>query len=211
MYTDGASGWSSANTLVGSDSNTGDGFGSRVASDGTRFLVAAVYDWSLVSSGGSMYVFESAAPVTAYCFGDGSGTACPCGNNSAAGSGEGCLNSTGSGAILSFSGTTGVAADDLVLHLSQAPPFANAFMHAATGNTQSIIDDGLLCTNGPIFRFPVVPLDASGEMSVAQIASTGGWASGATLYFQAWFRDGPMSPCGQLFNLSNALAVTFCP
>ena len=57
-----------------------------------------------------------------YCFGDGSGTSCPCANNSPMGSGQGCQNVTGAGGLISASGTPSVAADDLTITAATSPP-----------------------------------------------------------------------------------------
>src|SRR6185503_5483435 len=60
-----------------------------------------------------------AVPATGlgYCFGDGFGTPCPCGNSG--GNGRGCANSIfPAGAVLSASGSASVSADTVVLSAS---------------------------------------------------------------------------------------------
>ncbi len=61
--------------------------------------------------------------------------------------------------------------------------------------------------------FPFVVSDTAGYMSTTLDNTAPAHAQvvpGATLNFQAWFRD-PGGPCGHAFNLSNALAITFAP
>ena len=65
-------------------------------------------------------VWTRKEPGSVYCFGDGGGSSCPCGNFAA--QGAGCLNSTGQGAILGASGTASVGAEDLVLQAAGLVP-----------------------------------------------------------------------------------------
>jgi len=68
-----------------------------------------------------------AAPAD-FCFGDGSGTACPCANHSAGGNGEGCANSSAAGGLLSASGSTSSGADDLAFDASNLLPAQPALL-----------------------------------------------------------------------------------
>src|SRR5690606_19672586 len=62
------------------------------------------YHLNVISGGGP--------PSNAYCFGDGSGTLCPCGNTGAAGAG--CANGANAGGgVLASSGSSSIAAADL--------------------------------------------------------------------------------------------------
>jgi len=74
----------------------------------------------LNESGPTVEAF-TAAQYTATCAGDGSGTACPCGNASAVGADSGCLNSTGNGGHLEALGTASIASDTVLLRASGMP------------------------------------------------------------------------------------------
>jgi len=144
-----------------------------------------------------------------YCFGDGTGVVCPCGNSGSAG--EGCGNSTGSGALLDAAGLASVSNDTLTFGASQLPANKSSLLFTGVVElpTAQILGDGLLCTGGQLTRLGVVTSSATGEASWGSgLIGTYGWNAGETRYFQVWYRDGAMSPCAQAFNTSNGYAVT---
>ncbi len=156
--------------------------------------------------------YTAIPPGTGYCFGDGAGTTCPCGNVGA--SGAGCANSTGSGGVLTESGTVSVLADDLTFLASGLLPNQSALLFVGlnavnTGNGL-IFGDGLRCAGGSIVRLGVRVPDAGGVANWGPgLGASGGWVSGDTRYFQTWYRDPSGSPCGSGFNLTNGVALTF--
>jgi iduronate 2-sulfatase len=155
-------------------------------------------------------LFEAAAePAQPFCFGDGNPYVCPCGNESVIGDREGCLNSTGVGAVLSATGSTSVTSDNLVLHMTQGPP--NQFSLLIQGNEPKslFLGDGIQCVGSPIVRLEVILLDATGSgSSTDSMVTKGGVSPGDTRYYQQWFRDpGPGSACGNESNLTNGLIV----
>jgi hypothetical protein len=150
---------------------------------------------------------------TAYCFGDGSGTACPCNNGAARG--QGCANSTGRGASIDADGSPSIAADDLALIASDMPPHAGVLLFQGTrrvhGGAGTVFGDGLRCATGVVKRFPVQSADASGAATWGPgLAAFGGWTAGLTENFQALYRSSG-GPCGSGFNLSSARSVAFIP
>jgi len=154
-------------------------------------------------------------PGTPICFGDGaSGVFCPCFNQG--GAGEGCQNSTGAGAVLSGTGSSNWAADDLVLSLFPLPTnqFGLIFMGENSLTPPPAFGDGLRCVGGNICRLGIQNSGPFGAISVGPglVGSSLGTACpillGDTWYFQGWYRD-PGGACGSGFNLSNAVAVTF--
>lgn len=153
-------------------------------------------------------------PSTAYCFGDGSGTACPCGNNGAAG--EGCANSSGAGASLTVSGSGSVSADDLGFSasglLAAQPALLFSADNSVAGGAGTIFGDGLRCAGGNVKRLGVVQPDANGDASWSSgMAQAGGWSSGDTRRMQVWYRDPAGGPCASGFNLTHAREVVFTP
>ena len=135
--------------------------------------------------------FELGEPITGvpFCFGDGSGTQCPCGNNG--GAGEGCANSTGSGAILAAEGSNSVGADDLSFSGSGMLPnqpgllfVGNNAVNNGNGNT---FGDGLRCAGQGVVRLGVRFPDGGGNATWGPgLAGTGGWTAGDQRYFQIW-------------------------
>lgn len=150
----------------------------------------------------------------AFCFGDGSGSACPCNNFGAAG--EGCANSTGAGGRLTNVGGNSVAADDAQIAAIQLPPSKPGLVLMGDltlgGGLGTPLRDGLLCLQ-PSKRLPAGGTSPGGALSLGQlVAASGGLIQpGSTHYFQVWTRDGNASPCGGKANLSNALRITFAP
>lgn len=148
-----------------------------------------------------------------HCFGDGSGSACPCGNVSAPGSQAGCANSLGVGARLVASGTASVAADSLVLAAGQLPSSACVFLQGTAqlgGGTA--FGDGLRCVGGAVLRLRTKLIEGgtaayplAGELSVSlrgEIPSTGG-----TRHYQLWYRNTASFCAPDGFNLTNGWTV----
>lgn len=150
----------------------------------------------------------------AYCFGDGSATACPCGNTALAG--MGCANSTGSGAALTASGSTSISAADLVLSGSGLVANQVGLYFLANNRTNGgqgfVFGDGLRCAGAGEIRLQPVVSNALGESSTSiDIAAKAMVSAGQTKHCQVWYRDTSSSPCSSTFNLSNGLSVTWQP
>jgi hypothetical protein len=157
-------------------------------------------------------VIRDGPPVQASCFGDGSGTPCPCGNPGAPG--EGCANSSGSGAVVGWSGTTSVAADDLVLTASQLGAFRLTILFEGVGPGASggtPFKDGLLCVATPLRRLATATSSSTGVASFGPgLLASAGWTAGTTHRAQVWYRDGN-GPCGRGSNLSHQVSVAVLP
>ena len=155
---------------------------------------------------------ELGTPLNSLCFGDGSGMTCPCGNSG--GAGEGCANSTGVGASLDGDGNSIVAADTFTLSVSQAPANRPGLFFQGTmdvnGGIGSLFGDGLRCAGGQVTRLATVVTDGSGAAALPQPVTTlTAIAQGDTRTYQYWYRDPGVGPCGQGFNLTNAVQVTW--
>ena len=172
-------------------------------------------DYSGTSTNVGSYVVEYDVPaILAYCSGDGSGTACPCGNPG--GAGEGCANSTGVGASLGGGGSVSVASDNLSFSAAGLVPSQPALLfqgvNAVNSGAGILFGDGLRCAGGFIVRLGVAVPSAAGDASWGPgLAGAGGWVAGETRRFQVWYRDPASSPCGSGFNLSNGAEVLFQP
>jgi hypothetical protein len=192
-----------------------DGTQNQVESAGLDDL--AFYDDLLSSSdiaglaAGTLTPFSVGSPGASFCWGDGSATACPCGNGG--GAGEGCANSTGSGAVLAAAGSASVAADDLTFAASSLPAGQPVLLfsglNAVNGGAGTVFGDGLRCAGGSVVRLGVQSATGGAAAWGPGLSVVGGWTSGDTRRFQAWYRDPSGSPCGSNFNLSNGLEVVF--
>lgn len=158
---------------------------------------AAFDNWSL--NGGA------ANTGSAYCFGDGSGTVCPCA--AFGGVGEGCLTTSGSGATLVGSGNADVGSDTLQLDVSGAPANKPGLFFQGNNQLANPAGDGILCTAGGVIRYAVNPTDASGAVSQGGFGVNA--AAGQTRNYQYWFRDNT-NPCGMGgFNFTNGWTVAW--
>jgi hypothetical protein len=158
--------------------------------------------------------------MTPFCFGDGSVTACPCGNMGRAGGG--CDNSGGTGgASLVATGRALLSSDTLTLTSShELPTAASLFCQGDIETSPQAFGDGLSCLAGHRKRLyshaavgGAVSAPRAAEPSVsARSAAVGDPISpGAVRVYQVLYRDPDPNfcptPAGAAFNVTNALRV----
>jgi hypothetical protein len=183
-----------------------------LASDaGTSSIVEAGVDAFRVSRGVCL------PPLGTFCFGDGSGAACPCGNTGSAG--QGCASSLGHGGTLSGTGFAIVGADSFVLTGSGMPNSSALYFQGtspAGGGSGLLFGDGLRCAAGSILRLGTknnlggtssYPVGADLDISVKGLVP----AAGGTRYYQVWYRNAAMFCTTSTFNLSNGLSAIWVP
>jgi len=202
--------------FLASDGQNFDVLGSSIAIEDGILLVGAPGSDDSGDSSGSAYLFDSAGSVgTSACFGDGTGTVCPCGNSG--GPGRGCANSaSASGSVLRAYGSASILLDDLVLRARGSTPSAPGVFfqgsEAVAAGLGSVLGDGLLCAGGTIVRLEVAFANREGSAeSQTSIASSGSVLPGQVHHYQWWYRDSNGSPCGAGFNLSNSVQIAWVP
>lgn len=197
----------------------------ELLADGTLYFVCVVRDGTGDELHQAFVSVDTGNSATAFCFGDGSdGGACPCGNAAASGSGEGCLNGTGFGALLSAGGLASVSADSAVLTVSQAVPndFGIFVQNVSLAGGPSPFYNGLFCLSGDshLVRHYAPPAvqatftDAGGVGVNAQPLTVGDYLGdtqpGVTIYYQFWGRDNT-GPCGAGANFSSGVSLVWMP
>ncbi|MCY2960771.1 MAG: FG-GAP-like repeat-containing protein [Planctomycetota bacterium] len=183
-----------------------------------------------ISGGGSLDTNGDAIPDECqltlmaganFCFGDGTGAACPCGNSSPVGNQEGCLSSLGTGGRLRTTGIARVLApfDNFTL-IGTGMPNSSALYFQGTAQQSSgngsPFGDGKRCAAGSVLRlatkinssgasqYPVVgdlPISIKGAIPMG----------GGTRYYQVWYRNAAAFCTASTFNLSNGFRVTWIP
>jgi hypothetical protein len=154
------------------------------------------------------------ASTFTFCFGDGTGAACPCGNNGA--SGAGCANSLGHGAVLSASGTASISADTFVLSGSGMPDSSVLYFQGTaqqSGGAGVAFGDGLRCASGTVIRLGTTTnvSGASQYPSVGDpsISVRGANAVGDVRTYQGWYRNAASCCQPDTFNLTGGLQTTW--
>lgn len=160
-----------------------------------------------------------------FCFGDGSGTACPCMNEDGANPATGgCNNATGRGAQLVAQGNPSVAMDTLRFDIQFAPPSTFGVLISGPnelGGSNGIpAFDGLRCVGGGILRQGTRGIGASGTNGnpwgfgagpPGGLIAQAGYQAGQRRSFQVFYRTMPTTACGSGQNTTNAIRVDFLP
>jgi hypothetical protein len=153
-----------------------------------------------------------------YCFGDGSGTACPCGNAGAADGG--CASSVSfGGGKLTAAGVSSVSADTLVLRARRLPNSSALFFQGtqrAAGGAGLTFGDGLRCATGSVLRLGTKTSSAGAaqfpEFGDAAVSLRGAVpAAGGPRHYQVWYRNAAAFCRPETFNLTNGVSVTWTP
>lgn len=155
-------------------------------------------------------------PGVDFCFGDGSGSACPCGNASAVGASAGCLNSLAVGGRLSGSGAASVSNDTLVL-VGAAMPSSSALYFqgssAQSSGSGAVFGDGLRCATGTVVRLGtkmnVAGVSQCPSGADPSVSVRGGVAAGNVRMYQVWYRNAATFCSASTFNLTNGYRVVW--
>lgn len=171
-----------------------------------------------VSGFGSVNGFQldlQGATISAFCFGDNTGTICPCAPGTA---GRGCANSGGNGALLTSTGSNDVSTNNLVLTFAGALPGSFAIFRQGTatlGGGLGVLSpgsDGLDCIGGTIVRIGRVSTGLTGTGSLGGIAVQGGVPpAGGLRHYQAIYRNNAAFCTPATLNGSNGLSVNWVP
>jgi hypothetical protein len=157
-------------------------------------------------------------PGVAYCFGDGSGTACPCGNASAAVPPAGCQNSLGVGGSLRGYGSASLSNDTLAIDGRNMPDGAVLYFQGTTQvnlGSGVAFGDGLRCAGGSIIRLATKTNHMGGSVYPSgdpAISVKGNiTVPGSVRTYQAWYRNAAVFCTSALYNLTNGYVVTWSP
>ncbi len=161
------------------------------------------------------YTATGLAVGTPFCFGDGSGMACPCANSGAAG--NGCANSLfANGANVAATGNASISADTVVLTGTNMPNSSALYFQGTTQanvGAGTVFGDGKRCASGSIIRLGTKMNAANtssypvgGDLSISVRGAIG--APGTRTY-QAWYRNAAAFCTSDTFNLSNGLEIAW--
>lgn len=152
---------------------------------------------------------------TSLCFGDGTGTACPCANSGAPG--HGCENSASTGGAL-LKATGHNSPDNVVLiSTNEKPSVLTVFLSGTASVGPFLYGDGLRCVGGTQKRLAAksatggaVAYPEGAELSIsARSAALGSPITpGTHRFYMAFYRDNDLTFCpGAEFNSSNTVDI----
>ncbi len=222
--------------------NTGDGLwtssefpianvplGSIAGSAGTwRLHVRDWYEGEVGWFTGWQLIGESpAGAVSAFCFGDGLGTECPCGPNQNGAPGHGCKNSKpgGNGCLLTAVHATlgtpnpSVSVTANELGLKAEGMLAGSYtiflqgtekLNGGLGETLVRDLDGLQCLGGSLVRLGRITT-MGGTNTLAGVAGLAGLAGAQTQHYQVIYRNAVIFCTPATLNTSNGLTVHWTP
>jgi len=153
---------------------------------------------------------------TQYCFGDGSGTACPCANSSVVGDNVGCLNSLAVGGKLRATGCSSLSNDTAVLLGTQMPNSSALYFQGTSQQTAgagAAFGDGLRCAAGSVVRLGTKNNVGGGSQYPAagdpSVSVKGLVVAPGTRTYQCWYRNAAAFCSASTFNLSNGLQLVW--
>jgi hypothetical protein len=194
--------------------------GLAVGAGGRAYVVGNMTNFPQTGGDAVTAAFDLGPPVESVCFGDGTGSLCPCGNASPAGANAGCTNSIGVSGTLSADGAAHIGTDTLVIHATGLPDGPGLYFQGSSllgGGAGIAFGDGLLCVSGAIVRLGVVfaanhASDYPGGATPLPISIAGSCTPGDARSYQVWYRDAAGTFCtSAFFNLTSALSVTWIP
>lgn len=189
------------------------GFISANSQGGPGFVtkVSGIDNWVVV-----MHTMPACTPTVgnAYCFGDGSGTLCPCSPTIPNGlPGRGCPNSVNAvGARLQALGQAKISNDTLVLQGSGMPNGPCLYFQGSAA-VNNVFGDGLRCAGGQVVRLGV-KINVCGSSKYPDtfdlpISIAGGATPPNTYHFQVWYRDAASYCTASTFNLTNGIFLSW--
>jgi hypothetical protein len=220
--------WSQQAYLKASNTDAGDRFGYSLSVSGDTVVVGATKEDSnatgvngnqtdnTATDSGSVYVFKLDPILTAYCFGDGSGTHCPCSNNSPPGNDSGCANSLGLSGALLATGVPSLSSDTVVLTGSGMPNGAALYFQgtaSTNGGAGTVFGDGLRCTSGTIVRLGT-KINAGGSSQYPNggdlsVSVRGNVLTPSVRTYQTWYRNAATFCTPSTFNLTNGVVIAW--
>jgi len=161
---------------------------------------------------------DSTPQGTLFCFGDGTGATCPCGNTSGTSALAGCLHSLGMAGAIRASGFTRISSDSLVLRGTSLPNSTAVYLQGTTnvaGGNGIPFGDGLRCVGGSVVRLGM-RFSAGGASQYpgpgnASVSVRGNVSAGDVRHYQVWYRNAASFCTAHTFNLTNGLTIVWLP
>lgn len=191
---------------------TGEVYRLQLQPDGRAVVAGSFSDFNGTSRR-SIVRIEAFLPHSGFCFGDGSGTPCPCGNSGAVDAG--CANSVSPvGGRLTAEGGASLSSETLVLVGTDMPSSTALYFQGTTeqnGGLGTVFGDGLRCAGGAVIRLGT-RVNASGasrypESGDPAISVRGQVNAPGMRTYQIWYRNAAAFCTASTFNLSNGMRI----